>query len=90
MGRGSRFCREVEVLALKEAPQRKSALDDDSDTNRFFYLSCETGVFRAVKLASLQSWPTIFFSHIYLARVSRLMTKSFGFCASARLATEND
>ena len=59
MGRGSRFCREVEVLALKEAPQRKSALDDDSDTNRFFYLSCETGVFRAVKLASLQSWPTI-------------------------------
>ena len=25
---------------------------------------------------------TFFFSHIYLARVSRLMSKSFGFCAS--------
>ena len=32
----------------------------------------------------------IFFSHIYLARVTKLMTKSFGFCASARLATGND
>ena len=32
----------------------------------------------------------IFFSHIYLARVAKLMTKSFGFCASARLATGND
>ena len=49
----------MEVLAVIEAPLRKSAPDDDSDMNRFFYLSCETGVFRAVKLASLQSWPTI-------------------------------
>ena len=40
---------------------------------------------------SLKTTTTIFFFyHIYLARVSRLMPKSFGFWASARHATEND
>ena len=47
-------------------------------------------IFLMMMIAVSSSQYKIFFSHIYLARVSRLMPKSFGFCASARLATEND
>ena len=46
------------------------------------HLSAEVNTFKHTQ----QQCPNFFFYHIYLARVSRLMPKGFGFCASARPA----